>query len=163
MTQYPLSTNEWPITKEQLQTLYSPIDYSVFSDVEARYSVQTDISKELHDTIEHMSYEDIFKNTVKTLEFKKHIQDHLNRIEDIIESLRKIKDMTWWKYGLYLELRIPQLEEKSKKLHDKVKVNYQTSNTHIQLSNRKKELIQQERLDIQNQMIKFLEDLREYT
>lgn len=162
MTQYPLSTNEWPITKEQLQTLYSPIDYSVFSDVEARYSVQTDISKELHDTIEHMSYEDIFKNTVKTLEFKKHIQDHLNRIEDIIESLRKIKDMTWWKYGLYLELRIPQLEEKSKKLHDKVKVNYQTSNTHIQLSNRKKELIQQERLDIQTGMTKFLEDLREY-
>lgn len=163
MTTYPQPPTEWPITKEQLQTLYSPVDYSVFSDAEARYTIQTDTSYELHNSIEYMSYDDIFKNTIKTLKFKKYIQDYLDRIEDTIESLKKIKDMTWWRYGLHLELRIPQLEEKSKQLHDRVELNYKASNTHLQLSNRQKELIQQERLDIQNQMVKFLEDLREYT
>lgn len=156
--QYP---EERQISQEELK-YYKKVDYSIFSDTAARVTAQSDTSLALHKTIEYISPEEIFSNTIKTLEFKKFIQSYITRITDSIQSLKKIRDISWWQYWLQLELHIPKLEDRLKKIHDRVDINYKESNTHIQLSNRKKEIIQQERLDIKNEMTKFLEDLREY-
>jgi len=153
---------EWPISQEERQKNYRKIDYSVFCDSHARLAAQSDISLAFQKKIEYLTPQEIFDNTRKTLEFKKHIESSVRRIIETIEVIKSIRNITPWIYWLHLELRIPKLEKRLKKLNDRIKENYKKSNTHIQLSNREQESIKQEWVDIKNGILKFQENLKEY-
>gem|GEM_PF-1798727 len=55
---------------------------------------QSDISQELRRTIEYLTPDEIFINTIKTLEFKKYIQSSIARITTTIDAIKHIKDLT---------------------------------------------------------------------